>query len=102
MPAPTANPAAHAAQLRNDQPVGEFPVQVLRGGGQPSDESRTLALNKPAQYDDCWIDVYEGPSGIGFVVNYEIVDGAETWQRALNFGGEHHRTHGWELVQPIV
>lgn len=97
MAKPTENAKLEANKVFGKQP--DIPVQVLRGGRKPSDETRELKdWQIPAGYNDCWVDVYEGPLGRGFVVNYEIVKGSETWIRSENFGPERWRTSDWTLV----
>lgn len=45
--------------------------QVLRGGGKPSDQTETIPNALPANPNvDARIDVYEGPTGKGWVATF--------------------------------
>lgn len=71
--------------------------QILRGGGKPSDVSKaTAVVARPAM--PFWVDVYEGPKGKGYVVNYEIVKDGKTLRKAINFGPEEWRERDWAEV----
>ena len=95
MSKPTERVREHAESVWVRQKELVFPIQTLRGGGKPSDESREVGLEIPAQYNDCWVDVYDGPLGIGFVVNYQIVNGGVSYVRSQNFGPEVWRNTDW-------
>ena len=97
MDKPTENVKPHANSLWEKQKEEDFPIQVLRNGMKPSDESRELDIKKPLEYKDCWVDVYEGPNGIGFVVNYEIVKDTDTYVKSENYGQETWRSSDWTL-----
>ena len=45
------------------------------------------------------IDVYDGPSGKGYVVRLEVDINGTVWQRRWNVGPETWRSHNWrELI----
>lgn len=52
---------------------------------------------------DCWVDVYDGPLGKGFVVNYRAVaDDGTVLEKRVNSGPEDWRESDWTEVAPIV
>lgn len=76
---------------------------------QPTDQAET--------FDDLWnavvvadgkipmrlrIDVYDGPSGRGYVVTVECVVAARTYTRAVNVGNEKWRDVNWTEVKPEI
>lgn len=44
------------------------------------------------------IDVYDGPSGKGYVATAQVKFGNQVWERAQNSGPETWRTRGWSRV----
>ena len=84
------------------------PVQLLRAG-RPTDSPKTwadvkergkaTALAVPAGYA-CWVDVYDGPKGKGFVVNYETKRKGIVFRKAINLGPEEGREQDWAEVVP--
>ncbi len=82
------------------------PVQLLREG-RPTDSpkawadvkerGKATALAIPAGYA-CWVDVYDGPTGKGFVVNYETVRKKKTLRKSINVGPEKGREQDWTEV----
>jgi len=55
----------------------------------------------PAGYD-CWVDVYDGPRGLGYVVNYEVRRGADTYRKSINYGPEKYRESDWTKVAEVT
>lgn len=45
-----------------------------------------------------WVDVYDGPSGKGWVANIEVIYNGKTYHRAVNVGPESSRSQGWHEV----
>lgn len=93
---------AHADARKPVQDARRFPQQTLRGGGRPTDAPaewvRPPAPDAPiAAYS---IDVYEGPRGIGWVANYEVLRGGVTYRKHINFGPEKWRERDWYEVGP--
>lgn len=41
------------------------------------------------------VDVYDGPSGLGYVIVLEAKFNGELWQRSINFGPEDYREQPW-------
>ena len=93
----------HADLVESLQKNRSFPLQTLHGGGKPSDVAdRKNWIDPPAGYEN-WVDVYEGPKGIGYVVNYEVQRGGKPWQKAINYGPEDWREQDWtEVVEPKI
>lgn len=83
----------------------DFPIQTLRGRKLPTDarpgsDKKLAALEEaPAGYET-WVDVYEGPDGVGYVINFEIVKGKDTYRKCVNVGPEKYREQDWTLVDP--
>lgn len=46
------------------------------------------------------IDVYDGPSGQGYVANLYVTVNSKTYHRAKQSGPETYRNQGWHLVTP--
>ena len=79
------------------------PFQILRTG-KPTDSpyvwadvkerGKPTALPIPANIA-CWVDVYDGPRGQGFVVNYEAVRNGVLFRKAVNIGPETEREQDW-------
>lgn len=44
------------------------------------------------------VDVYDGPSGLGYVIVLEAKFNGELWQRSINFGPERYRDTDWLRV----
>lgn len=95
----------HAAFVVEAQKKEIYPVQTLRGKGKPSDVGKSwadLGLPDPDPQYECWIDVYDGPSGKGYVINYEFNKGGTLIRKALNVGPEEWREKDWEeVVEPV-
>lgn len=95
---------AHFAKVQEQlQKDHSFPVQILRGRKLPSDAKvAPEELDKldppPAGWDE-WVDVYEGPQGIGYVVNYEVQRAGKPFRKAINQGPETFRDQDWEEVR---
>lgn len=108
-PDPEDRDAREHAQKIEDLQKGEaFPVQLLRDKTKkPSDtpkgwddiEAKSAGL-KQSPYD-CWVDVYEGPRGIGYVIHYETKRGQKTFRKSLNIGPETERERDWEEISPV-
>ena len=45
-----------------------------------------------------WVDVYTGPWGSGWVVNYSLTIGRYVYTRAYNYGPEEHKEHTWQMA----
>lgn len=77
--------------------------QVLRNGGKPSDVTKeTKIKDKIKAGFDYWIDVYEGPSGKGYVVNFETLRAGKKIRKSVNYGPEEYRESDWTKVQENV
>lgn len=91
-----------------DDVLAEFELegghfQVLKGGGKPSDvQKETKIKNKVKAGFDYWIDVYEGPSGKGYVVNFETIRAGKKIRKSVNYGPEDHRETDWTEVPENV
>ena len=91
-----------------DDVLAEFELegehfQVLKGGGKPSDvRKETKIKNKVKAGFDYWIDVYEGPSGKGYVVNFETIRAGKKIRKSVNYGPEDHREADWTEVPTNV
>jgi len=46
------------------------------------------------------VDVYDGPSGIGYTATLTVVIEGQEWQRVANEGPETHRVRPWFAVPP--
>ncbi len=89
---------AHAEKVRVKQEARSFPLQSLRGRRRPHDVNEDADwAPDPAGYTS-WVDVYEGPRGIGFVVNYEVTRAGKLWRKAINYGPEDYRDVDWAEV----
>lgn len=101
-----AKARAHAEAVVATQKEESFPVQTLRGKRKPADVSKSwddLKLPDPDPQYECWIDVYDGPSGKGYVINYEFNRSGTLIRKALNVGPEEWRERDWEeVVEPPV
>jgi len=95
----------HAEQkMMPEQDRRRVPLQLLRHSAgrrrKPTDVAENwddaLIAAPPAGYD-CWVDVYDGPSGKGYVVWYETTRGADTIRKALNYGPETYREQDWTV-----
>ena len=104
------DPAAytHVAAIEVEQNKSEraYPVQLLRhsSGEKPTNEVKgwdDLGIEPPPTGYDSWVDVYEGPEGIGYVVNYEIEKGKVLYRKAVNFGPQTYREQDWTEVPAI-
>lgn len=95
---------AHAEKVNLIQEKEAFPVQVLRGRKLPSDAkvAKVEWEAVPAGLGDSWVDVYEGPQGIGYVVTYEIDKGGVLFYKAINKGPETYREQDWTEVRENV
>lgn len=93
---------AHAEKVRAEQDKRSFPLQTLRGRRRPSDVADTAEWEAAPVGYSSWVDVYEGPSGVGYVINYEVQRGSTTWRKAINFGPEKHREQDWEEVKEVA
>ena len=94
----------HADKVAAEQTKESFPLQTLRGKGLPSNHvGRTIPWEDAPVGYETWVDVYDGPQGIGYVVNYEVQRSTKTYRKAINFGPETHREQDWEeVVEPTV
>jgi len=92
---------AHADLIESLQKNRSFPLQTLRGGGKPTDVADFKNwIDPPAGYEN-WVDVYEGPKGVGYVINYETARGIKLFHKAINYGPEDYREQDWtEVVEP--
>lgn len=64
------------------------PRQVIRG----------KVDGLPACTYDFWVDVYDGPQGKGYVVNYETTRDGKKIVKRINVGAETHREQDWTEV----
>ncbi len=71
--------------------------QILRDGGKPSDVAQTSKVSSLSGFS-YWVDVYEGPKGKGYVINYETLKDGKTIRKAANFGPEEWREQDWTEV----
>lgn len=85
------------------------PVQLLRDRTKkPTDVTEgwdDVALEAPKAGMDCWVDVYDGPRGSGYQVNYEMKRASKTIRKIVNFGPEEERERDWyehEETGPVV
>ena len=83
-----------------------YPLQLLRysSGLKPSNEKDgwEKVAAPPAGYDS-WVDVYDGPQGVGYVTWYEIKKGKDLYRKAINVGPETWREQDWTAVEtPMV
>lgn len=96
---------AHADARKPVQDARRFPQQTLRNGGRPTDAPADW-VRPPAPDPSIVaysIDVYEGPRGIGWVANYEVLRAGKTFRKHINFGPEKWRERDWyEVVEPRV
>src|SRR3990167_102050 len=89
---------AHADLIESLQKNRSFPLQTLRGGGKPSDVAdRKNWIDSPTGYEN-WVDVYEGPKGIGYVVSYEVLRDTKLYRKSINYGPEDWREQDWTEV----
>lgn len=89
----------HAALVESLQKNRRFPLQTLRGGGKPTDVQDFKNWADPPTGYTCWVDVYGGPLGVGYVINYEVQRGGRPWRKAINFGPERWREQDWTAVE---
>jgi len=93
-------------KVKVEQDKRAFPLQLLRhsSGKKPTDVAESWDDAKidppPAGYDS-WVDVYEGPRGIGYVVNYELDKAGTLYQKHINYGPEKEREQDWTEVVPL-
>lgn len=104
-PDPRPDPEDLAAYAHVEKVLVEFEqegghFQVLRGGKKPSDVEKVTKLSSPAGFE-YWIDVYDGPLGKGYVINYECVRGGKLIQKAVNFGPEEWREQDWKEIANV-
>ncbi len=90
----------HAEVEKVEQDKRAFPQQVLRGGLRPTDaKGDWVKPNDPdPSITDYWVDVYDGPRGIGWVANYEKVEDGKTYVKRINYGPETERDSDWTEV----
>lgn len=81
-------------------------VQMLRGGGKPSDEFEDLAVaeNLPQTVtDNCEIHVYSGPAGVGVDWVLHATEAGKEFRRTISRGAEAaNRQHGWQEVNRVA
>lgn len=79
--------------------------QVLKGAKKPSDVAKTFPAEEkakePAGYT-WWVDVYEGPKGSGYQICFEVLRGAVTYRKVVNFGPEEWREQDWTEVKEVL
>lgn len=95
---------AHADARKPTQDARRFPQQTTRNGGRPTDAPADW-VRPPAPaapVTSYWIDVYEGPLGIGWVAVYETVRGGRTFRKHVNFGPEKYREQDWTEVAEVT
>lgn len=96
---------AHADARKPVQDARRFPQQTTRNGGRPTDAPAEW-VRPPAPAAPItayWIDVYEGPRGIGWVAVYETVRAGRIFRKHVNFGPEKYREQDWtEVVEPTI
>lgn len=46
------------------------------------------------------IDTYDGPSGKGYIVIYQVEISKGLWQRSINVGPDKHFEEPWHIVEP--
>ena len=91
----------HAAKVETSQKGRAFPLQTLKDGKRPTDASEAKDWEEPPAGYVSWVDVYEGPQGIGYVVNYEVQRGSKLFHKSMNVGPETWREQDWEeVVEP--
>jgi len=96
----TADAISYASEVKAEQDKREFPLQSLRGGGKPTDVAEVKTWRDADPGYDSWVDVYDGPLGIGFVVNTEIDKGGIKYQNAVGFGPERRDRDWTEVISP--
>ena len=95
---------AHADARKAVQDARRFPQQTTRNGGRPTDAPPDWA-RPPAPAAPIvayWIDVYDGPRGIGWVANYEVLRGGRAYRKSVNFGPEKWRERDWTEVVEVT
>lgn len=93
----------HAELIESLQKNRQFPLQTLPDGKKPHDVKDFKNWADPPSGYTCWVDVYEGPRGIGYVVNYEMLRDDHPFRKAINFGPEKYREQDWtEVVEPDI
>lgn len=81
----------------------EVAAEQARGPGRCYDQQRRgdkCCGGTPPGGHTSWVDVYDGPSGVGYVVNYERVFRGETYRRRVNFGPETYHDEPWQPRVP--
>jgi hypothetical protein len=99
----------HAEEkVTQEQDSRRVPLQLLRHSAgrrsKPTDVSEDwddIAIPAPPAGYDCWVDVYDGPRGRGYVEHYETTRGAATIRKALNHGPETYREQNWTEVLEV-
>jgi len=95
-----ADAYTHAEKVKAEQVKEAFPVQTLRGQKLPTDAKVTeVKWEAPPAGFESWVDVYEGPQGVGYVVNYEVEKGGKKLRKRVNYGPEKHNEQDWEEVK---
>jgi hypothetical protein len=85
-------------QLLRD--TSKRPTDVAKGWSDVKESGKTSVLATPLGYS-CWVDVYDGPSGKGLVVNYEVDRKGVKFHKAVNVGPEQYREQDWTEVVSI-
>lgn len=69
------------------------------GTATPTDQPDPwpAALRQVAMEMALQIDVYDGPSGVGYVATVSVRINSRVWERAAQVGPETWRQHGWQL-----
>ena len=96
----TADAIALAEDVKVEQEKRDFPLQTLRGGGKPSDVAEFKTWRDADPGYDSWVDVYNGPFGVGYVVNIEIDQLGVKFRKAIGFGPEKRDQDWTEVVIP--
>lgn len=101
MAKPTEDVIRHQEKVEGRFNENDGAVQLLRDRNKkPSDVAEGWEDVKMDEYPDgdMWVDVYNGPLGEGYVVNYSITKDGVEYVRSVNVGPEKYRTHDWQEV----
>lgn len=90
LPLYTNTPADGIAELPTD--LEAKPTDGVKGA------DLWTAIGEQAYPANLHIDVYDGPSGLGYVLVVQAKFNGQLWQREINVGPEDYRNSDWTVV----
>jgi len=77
--------------------IGAAPDPSRRSG---IDSWYSAAIDlQPSMIVSVRIDIYSGPSGVGYILVAEMINDGRIWNREINIGPESYRGHDWQLME---